>query len=81
MSTLRRTFSKTIKLMVIAFMFFVFVSFSFGQEIKYGDNWGPDGFMLKSQNPSGVEINFSVNTLYLTDVNVKGETMKAVNIP
>ncbi len=66
--------------MVFVFMSLFFVSPSFGQEIKYTDNWGPDGFTLKKQDPAGIEINFSVNTLLLTDVDVKGETMKAVQI-
>ncbi|MBN1634267.1 MAG: T9SS type A sorting domain-containing protein [Ignavibacteria bacterium] len=80
MSVFQHTFRTAIKLMVVAVVFFVFVSSSFGQEIKYRDSWGSDGFTLKSQNPSRVEINFSINTLFLNDVNVKGQTMKAVAI-
>jgi hypothetical protein len=81
MSTFKLSSSSAIILMVIMVLSFVFVSSSSGQEIKYSNNWGSDGFTLLNQDPSGVEINFSVNTLYLNDVNVKGETMKAVNIP
>ena len=80
MSTLRLSIATTVKLAVFVVVTLIFVSSSFGQEIKYGDSWGPDGFKVKSQNPSRVEISFSINTLYLNDVNVKGETMKAVNI-
>ena len=80
MSKHRRIFLNAICFMVFVFMSLFFVSPSFGQEIKYTDNWGPDGFTLKKQDPAGIEINFSVNTLLLTDVDVKGETMKAVQI-
>ena len=80
MSTFKHSSKITVSLTVIILVLFVFVSLSFGQEIKYRDSWGSDGFTLKSQNPSKVEINFSINTLFLNDVNIKGESMKAVSM-
>ena len=51
------------------------------QEIKYQNNWGPQGMTLTRQSGSGVEVNFSVPTVILSDVNIDGESMKAVTVP
>ncbi len=66
---------------LIFFFFFLFVTFVFAQDvIEFNNNWGNKGFSLNRQNSSGVEVNFSVNKLYLEDVNIEGIYYKAAKI-
>lgn len=63
------------------FFLFLFASFTFAQDIiDYSNSWGVNGFSIVSQRSSGVEINFSVNRLYLEDVNIDGINFKAAKI-
>jgi hypothetical protein len=51
------------------------------QDIRtFSNNWGPHGLSLTRQSFSGVEVNFSVNKLYLEDVNVDGAVLKTAKI-
>jgi hypothetical protein len=66
-------------LLLVALCFLA--STSNAQEIKFKNNWGPQGMTLSRQSGSGVEVNFSVPTVILSDVNIDGEAMKAVTVP
>jgi hypothetical protein len=46
----------------------------------YKNNWGPNGMTLSRQSFSGVEVNFSVQKLYLEDVVVDGINLKAAKM-
>lgn len=68
------------KTFLIVFLFFL-VSFALPQDIiNFTDNWGVNGFSLNRQNSTSVEINFSVNKLYLEDVNIDGKNFKTAKI-
>ncbi|MCX6166350.1 MAG: C25 family cysteine peptidase [Ignavibacteriae bacterium] len=68
------------KTFLILFLFFI-VSFTVSQDvINYSNNWGVNGFSLSRQNSSSVEVNFSVNKLYLEDVNIDGTNFKTAKI-
>jgi len=47
------------------------------QVVNYYDSWGAQGMTLRSQSTSGVQINYSINSVNLEDVNVNGVIMKA----
>lgn len=51
-----------------------------GQEVKFSNNWGAQGMTLKYQNSSGIGVNFSINKMYLDDVNVNGSMMKTPHL-
>lgn len=46
----------------------------------YKNNWGPNGLSLTRQGFTGVEVNFSVQKLYLEDVLVDGINLKAAKM-
>jgi hypothetical protein len=68
------------KTFLFLFLFFFF-TISFAQDvIEYKNNWGVNGFNLTRQNTTGVEVNFSVNKLYLNNVDIDGITNKTASI-
>jgi hypothetical protein len=71
------------KIIIFSFLFlFSFTLSSYSQQvIDYKNNWGVNGFSLDNQYSSGVQVNFSVNKLFIEDVNVDGITLKAAKIP
>jgi hypothetical protein len=66
---------------ILIFIFLLFVSDIFAQEISYSNPWGPNGLTLNRQGSTGIEVNFSISKLFLEDVNVNGVNMKAAKIP
>jgi len=71
------------KIIIFSLLFlFSFTLSSYSQQvIDYKNNWGVNGFSLDNQYSSGVQVNFSVNKLFIEDVNVDGLTLKAAKIP
>ena len=70
------------KIITFFLLFLFFSSISFSQQvIDYKNNRGVNGFSLNSQRSTGVEINFSVDKLFIEDVNVDGVNLKAAKIP
>ncbi len=65
---------------VFALILICFTTLATAQVVNYSNCWGPDGITLSRQNSTGVEINFSVNTLTFEDVNVNGTMMKAARL-
>ncbi|MCB0805995.1 MAG: T9SS type A sorting domain-containing protein [Bacteroidales bacterium] len=51
------------------------------EEIKYHDSWGPQGFQLTQQKASSVEISYSVNSFFMEEGDINGETMDLVKLP
>ena len=49
--------------------------------VTYDDSWGNHGFNLISQDASGLEIVFSVNSFSLDEITIEGEVMTAVRLP
>ena len=47
------------------------------QVVNYYDSWGAQGMTLRSQSTAGVQVNYSINSVNLEDVNVNGVIMKA----
>ncbi len=66
--------------LVLLFILCLSYAGTFGQEMRFSNNWGPQGMSLKYQNSSGVGVNFSVTRMYLDNVNVNGFTEKAVHL-
>ncbi len=81
MFNLNNSRSIPLKVLVMLIIVFAFVSLSSGQEIKYKDSWGPAGFTYSRANTSGMEINFSLTSVFLNDEVVDGVQMKTVGIP
>jgi len=71
------------KIIIFSLLFlFSFTLSNYSQQvIDYKNNWGVNGFSLDNQYSSGVQVNFSVNKLFIEDVNVDGITLKAAKIP
>ncbi|MFQ5870029.1 MAG: hypothetical protein ACE5JC_09020, partial [Candidatus Zixiibacteriota bacterium] len=69
------TFVLTVVFAVAAF------SSAFSEIVTYDDSWSDAGFNLISQNPSGVEVVFSIEKMNIQDLMVDGQTMKVVGIP
>lgn len=63
---------------IVSLLLLVLVSNSFAQEISFSNPWGPNGMTLNKQGASGVEVNFSIDKLYLQDVSIDGMNMKSV---
>lgn len=65
----------------VFFIVLLFSSLMYSQEFSYNDSWGASGFTLTKQSNAGIEVNFSVPSFTLADVNVFDQTMKAATIP
>ncbi|MCI0474135.1 MAG: C25 family cysteine peptidase, partial [Ignavibacteria bacterium] len=75
-----RSFSPFMAITLAVFVIFT-ADVTFGQQYNYTGNWGPAGFSVTRSSAVNLELNFSVNKLFLEDVNVDGMTMKAAKIP
>jgi hypothetical protein len=51
---------------------------SYAQAYKYSDSRDKEGFNLKSQNPQGITLNYSVSEFTLEDIDIRGESMKHI---
>jgi hypothetical protein len=67
--------------LVVILLGCMFLSSANAQEINYSGNWGQPGISLTKQMSSGVDVNFSMDKMYLEDVNVDGVVMKAAKVP
>lgn len=50
------------------------------QNFSFSDSWEKEGFTLKQMSDNKIDINYSVQSFTLQDVDVKGETMKSVQM-
>ncbi len=51
------------------------------QVVNYQDSWGESGFTLESENPSGVQINFSITQFEIEEIDIDGMIMKSIHLP
>jgi len=76
-----KTFFSFRKIAIFGLLCFMFALNAHSQDIRtFKNNWGPNGATLTRQSFSGVEVNFSVQKLYLEDVLVDGVTLKAAKM-
>ena len=68
-------------------LLFVIAAFSYSglnlqaQVFNYSDSWGSQGFSIESENPSGVELNFSIHQFEIQDIEIEGIMMKSIRLP
>lgn len=64
---------------LIALVLIVSTASSYAGELQYGDSWGKQGLSIKSQSPTGINLNFSMQHFAFEDRDVNGVTMKAIS--
>lgn len=52
----------------------------YAQTLKYSDSWDKEGFSLKSQNPQGITLDYSIHEFTLDDIAIRGESMKHISL-
>ncbi len=62
----------------LAVIFMVCCLTAHAEKVSYPDSWGQQGVTLKSQNSSGVSINFSLKEFTFEDRMINGESMKEI---
>ena len=50
------------------------------QTFTYSDSWDKAGFNLKSQNQQGIQLNYSISEFTMDDIDIRGESMKHINL-
>jgi len=73
-----RFLSKTLSLLTLLLL--VFTMSTFAQKLAYEDAWANPGFNLDDANTTGIEVSFSIDEFSLTDFDLKGESMKEIQI-
>jgi len=73
-----RFLSKTLSLLTLLLL--VFTMSTFAQKFAYEDAWANPGFNLDDANTTGIEVSFSIDEFSLTDFDLKGESMKEIQI-
>lgn len=51
------------------------------QKIQYSDSWSKKGLTILSQKSNGLEFVYSVNEFNISDMDVKGQIMKNIELP
>jgi hypothetical protein len=70
------------KKLLLVFIAIVSISFTGNsQTYAYTDSWDQEGFVLRAQTAFGIEVNFSVPSFSLEDLEVRGEDMKTIALP
>ncbi len=75
---MKKSNSTIFAVLVISFLITTFLN---AELISYSDSWGESGFNLTWENPSGIEIVFSVNDFNFEDKLIEGNSMKAIQLP
>ncbi len=57
------------------------ISYASADVKTFNNPWGNPGFNLISQNPSGVEIVYSIKKMDIENTVINGETMQTISIP
>ncbi len=68
---------KKINLFCLFAVLLIFAVNIHAQVITYSSSWGAQGMTLKNQSASAVNINYSITSMNIEDVNVNGTMMKA----
>ena len=69
---------KRLLLSIIVAALFSFSASS--QTFSFSDNWDQEGFNLKSQSSNGIELNYSVASFTMEDMDIRGEAMKHISL-
>jgi hypothetical protein len=69
---------KRLLLLLLIALLFSFTGNS--QTYTYSDNWGQEGFVLKSQSPDGINLDYSVHEFTMDELDVRGEAMKHISL-
>ena len=80
MKSILHKFSPVKSFLLLA-LILILANSNYAQQYKFTGNWGNPGFNLTSQRSSGVEVVYSVEQLFLEDVMVDGQNLKAAKIP
>ena len=75
---------ETMKKIGVFFTFILIASFVFAnqtQVIEYSNSWGKQGFDLKFQSSSEVEVNHSIQNFVLQETEINGEMLQTVLLP
>jgi len=72
---------KTNKFFALLIALFLISQSGMGQVVTYPDNWENQGITLKSQTPSDITVNFSIESFAFGDLNVQGENLKTITLP
>lgn len=65
----------------VAGLIFFNYQVSFAQSYSYSDSWGQSGFTLEDQNVNKVVVIYSITDFSLSEMDVKGESMKILELP
>jgi len=68
------------RFLLLIFVALLFTSEGKAQTFTYSDNWDQEGFVLKSQSSDGIELNYSVASFTMNDLEVRGEAMKYITL-
>ena len=71
----------TIQYTSLFLIFAAYMQVALGQKITYEDPWGKQGFSLKEQRSDAININYSIHDFYMSDMELKGESMVNINLP
>ena len=69
------------RLLPVIFTACLFSLQTFAQTYTFSDSWDKEGFNLKSQTRNGVSITYSVHEFTLSDIDIRGESMKHISLP
>ena len=68
--------------MLSTVLFFLLIAFKVQpQVVNYQDSWGEPRFTLETENPGGVQINFSISQFEIEEIDIDGVMMKSLHLP
>lgn len=65
--------------MLIAFVLVIGTVSGYASELQYGDSWGKQGLSIKSQSPTGLGLNFSMQHFSFENRDINGVTMQSIS--
>jgi hypothetical protein len=69
---------KRLLLTILVALFFSHAGIS--QTFTYSDSWDQEGFVLRAQSSEGIDLNYSVTSFIMDDLEVRGEAMKHITM-
>jgi len=67
-------------LLLSIFIVFIYTVQLQAQIFTYSDSWDEEGFNLKSQSQQGIKLNYSIREFTMDDLDIRGESMKHINL-
>jgi hypothetical protein len=68
------------RLLLSIFVAFIYIGQLQAQTFTYSDSWDQEGFNLKSQSEQGITLNYSIREFIMDDIDIRGESMKHINL-